>query len=259
MARRQSPPGSDPSLLLFLALWDSSRSDLKHVAWSDVWELGSLHVRSLTGVPRLVLDPKRSPYRIFLIGRRCGLQVFAGERLFPQKDFHFEECDENHREVGAQGTVGKISNGIHCLRPILLTPATISQRDDHFCGRLSVYSYCYESGAVSLDSSSFILGGESIRKFDFWIGIFLSGTSGSIQKSTSGSIRIYPKKSGTSGLLHHSSKDGNPLFISRPLPPFLSVYHVSLLQFPRPSPPPLFTTAYIDIFMHIPFAHFTIR
>ena len=85
---------------------------------------------------------------------------------------------------------------MHCLRPMLLTPAKNSQRDDHFCGRLSVYSYCYESGAVSLDSSGFILGGESIRKFDFWIGVFLSGTSGSIQKSTSGSIRIYPQKTG---------------------------------------------------------------
>ena len=97
---------------------------------------------------------------------------------------------------------------MHCLRPMLLTPAKNSQRDDHFCGRLSVYSCCYESGAVRLDSSSFILGGESIRKFDFWIGVFLSESSGSIQKSTSGSIRIYPKKSGTSGLLHHSSVGG---------------------------------------------------
>ena len=185
-------------------------------------------MRSLTGVPRLVLDPKRSPYRIFLIRRRCGLQVFAGERLFPQKDFHFEECDEN---FGAQGTVGKISNGIHCLRPILLTPAKNSQRDDHFCGRLSVYSYCYERGAVSLDSSSFNLGGESIRKFDFWIGIFLSGTSGSIQKSTSGSIRIYPKKSGTSGLLHHSISKSERYYLKKIVHVRKMKYAVTILNF----------------------------
>ena len=60
-----------------------------------------------------------------------------------------------------------------------------------------IYAYCYESRDVSLESSSLSLGGESIRKFDFWIGVFLS--------ESSGSIRIYPKKSGTSGLLHHSN------------------------------------------------------
>ena len=57
---------------------------------------------------------------------------------------------------------------------------------------------------MNLIGCSFILGKKSIRKSNFSIGVFLSGSSGSIQKSTSGSIRIYPKKSGISGLLHHS-------------------------------------------------------
>ena len=57
---------------------------------------------------------------------------------------------------------------------------------------------------MNLLGSSQSLGGKSIRKFDFWIGVFLSGSSGSIRKFTSGSIRIYPKKSENSRLLHHS-------------------------------------------------------
>ena len=60
---------------------------------------------------------------------------------------------------------------------------------------------------MNLIGCSFILGGKSIRKSNFSIGVFLSGSSGSIQKSTSGSIRIYPQKSGISGLLHHSNTE----------------------------------------------------
>jgi hypothetical protein len=60
------------------------------------------------------------------------------------------------------------------------------------------------------------IGVQLIRKSDFRIEIILSVTSGSIRKSTSGSKRKYPKKSGVSALLHHShtyhtdKKSSNP-------------------------------------------------
>ena len=122
--------------------------------------------------------------------------MLARERSFLQTGFHFEGCDENHREINAQVIVSKILVDMECTRPMLLTPAKVTQRSEHFCACWSMNSYCYEGCTVSSDSSSLSLGGESIRKFDFWIGVFLSGTSGSIQKSTSGSIRIYPQKTG---------------------------------------------------------------
>ena len=45
--------------------------------------------------------------------------------LAPTEMLPFKKCDENHREVGAQGTVGKISDGIKCRRQLLLTSVKV--------------------------------------------------------------------------------------------------------------------------------------
>ena len=84
---------------------------------------------------------------------------------------------------------------------------------------------------MNLLGCSLSLGGKLIRKSNFSIGVFLSGTSGSIQKSTSGSNRIYPKKSGTSGLLHHSISKSERYYLKKIVHARNMKYDVTILNF----------------------------